>query len=303
MKGKRVLTGDRPTGSLHLGHYFGSLRERVRMQENGADCYFIIADFQVLTDRMKTDNVYNSIFDILLDYLSVGIDPRKSTIFIQSCVPDLAELTVVFSMLVSMSRLGRNPTVKEEARAMGLESSMSIGMFSYPVSQASDILLFNADLVPVGDDQLPHLELTREIAKSFNHHFDEIFHIPDPVISSVSRLLGLDGSDKMSKSRNNAIFLSDTADDVRKKIKAAKTDSGHELHYDPERKPAISSLLQLYQIVTGKDLVGVESEFVGKGYGDFKKQLSEAVNVFLDPIRLRRKDFAKDRSQLVAILR
>ncbi|MFN7088902.1 MAG: tryptophan--tRNA ligase, partial [Candidatus Paceibacteria bacterium] len=188
----RVLTGDRPTGRLHLGHYFGSLKKRIELQNTGYECFLLIADYQVLTDRLSTKEIEKNIIDITTDYLSVGIDSAKTTIFLQSRIPALAELSLLLSMLASFSKIQGNPTVKEEIKSTGLNKKASLGMISYPVSQAADILLFKANYVPVGEDQLPHIELTREIARIFNKTFKTIFPLPEPILSDAPRLLGLD---------------------------------------------------------------------------------------------------------------
>lgn len=302
---KRLLTGDRPTGPLHLGHYVGSLAERLRFQSDPqVECFFIIADYQVMTDRLDTADVERNIIDVALDYISVGIDPTRSAIFIQSKVPQLTELTTFLSMITTVAKVGRNPTVKEELRAAGIEESqMSLGMFSYPVSQAADILLFQAHYVPVGEDQRPHIELTREIARTFNKLYGETFVLPDEIVSDVPRLLGLDASQKMSKSRNNAIYLSDRSEVVQAKIKAAVTDSGHEVKFDSDGKPAISNLMRIYELATGRDIARIEEDFAGKGYGTFKTQLTDALNSFLDPIRKQRDVYDDNQHYIRKVLR
>src|SRR3989338_8260640 len=216
-----ILTGDRPTGKLHLGHYVGSLKNRVELQDE-YDTFIIIADFQVLIDHLEdTHQVEANIREIVLDYLSVGIDPAKSTVFIQSAVPQLTELTMYLSMLVTVARLRRNPTVKAEAKRVDVDSEKDdivYGFLGYPVSQAADILLFRTHCVPVGEDQRPHIEQTRELAVRFNKLFGEVFPLPDILVSEMPRLPGLSGEGKMSKSLGNAIYLSDSADLVRKKV-------------------------------------------------------------------------------------
>lgn len=287
-KSKRYLTGDRPTGPLHLGHYVGSLKNRVDLQNKGFEGIIIIADYQVVTDRLETDEVEQNIFQLVKDYVSVGIDPEKTPIFVQSHVPELAELTTILSMVTTVPQIERNPTVKEEVRAMGLESKMSVGMFMYPVSQAADILLVKPDFVPVGEDQAPHIELTRDIANRFNRVFDEVFPIPEIVLGDYPRLLGLDGDQKMSKSRGNAINLSDDAETVVSKVKKATTDSHSDIVFDPENRPEVSNLLSMFAMATGRSEVDIAKDFDGKGYGDLKRELGDALNVFLDPIRERR---------------
>jgi tryptophanyl-tRNA synthetase len=300
-KTKRLLTGDRPTGPLHIGHYFGSLKNRVKLQDEGYETFIIIADYQVITDRLDTSAIEENIYNLVADYISVGLDPKRSTFFVQSKVPQLPELMQIFSMLVTTSRVSRNPTVKEEVKSMGLEGKMSLGMFSYPVSQAADILLFRANSVPVGEDQLPHIEVTKEIARKFNNTYGEVFPIPEPMLSNATRLLGLDGDQKMSKSRGNAIFLSDDADTIREKIKKAKTDSGAEIKYNKEEKPYLSGLLEIYKLVSDIEIKDIEAKFAGKGYKEFKEDLAKEIIKFLEPIQKKRSEVTKE--QITQILR
>ena len=262
----------------------------------------IISDFQVLTDRLETKAAEENVFELLLDYLACGINPAKSTIFIQSRVPALAELFVYLSMLVSVSRALANPTVKEETKATA-GGKMSLGMLNFPISQAAAILAFNADLVPVGEDQVPHIEQTREIARAFNRTFGQVFKEPEALLSKSPRLMGLDAKQKMSKSRGNAIFLSDSKDIVAKKIKTAVTDSGKEIVYDPKNKPALANLLTMYHLFSGKEIKKIEKMYEGKGYAEFKSGLAEAVNDFLEPIRRAREEFSQDKSYLALVLR
>lgn len=299
---KRILTGDRPTGPLHLGHFVGSLENRIKLQNEGNELFVIVADYQVLTDRLETKEVESNVFELLLDYLACGINPAKSVIFLQSRVPALSELFVYLSMLISVGKASDNPTIKEEARATS-KGVMSLGMLNMPVSQAADILAFNADLVPVGEDQLPHLEETRHLARKFNSTFAPVFKIPEPLLSKTPRLMGLDADQKMSKSRGNAIFLSDSKDDVARKIKTAVTDSGKEIVYDLENKPAVSNLLTMYHLFSEKSIKEIESEYIGKGYVEFKSDLAEVVNNFLNPIREARGEFAKDKDYLALVLK
>ncbi|MBI5913413.1 tryptophan--tRNA ligase [Candidatus Azambacteria bacterium] len=302
MTKKRILTGDRPTGSLHLGHYVGSIQNRVKLQNEGNEVFTIISDFQYLTDRLETKDVERNTLELLLDYLACGINPDTSPIFIQSKVPALAELFVYLSMLVPVSRAQQNPTVKEEVRATA-KGKMSLGMLSFPVSQAADILAFDTDLVPVGEDQLPHIEQTREVARAFNRVYGETFKEPEALLSKVPRLMGLDANQKMSKSRGNAVFLSDSKDTVVKKIKTAVTDSGKEIMYDKENKPALANLLMMYHLFSGKEIKAVETMYEGKGYAEFKADLAEVVNAFLEPIRRAREEFAKDEAYLSLVLK
>ncbi len=262
----------------------------------------IIADFQVLTDRMETDEVEGNIRELVLDYLSVGLDPKKTNIFIQSKVPQLSELFVYLSMLVTVSRAQQNPTIKEEVQAT-VGGKMSLGMLNMPVSQAADILAFNADLIPVGEDQLPHIEQTRDVVKTFNNTFGEVFKMPKALISKSPRLMGLDAENKMSKSRNNAVFLSDSKDEVIKKIKKAVTDSKKDIIYDKGNRPALANLLMMYHLFSGEDIKDIEKKYEGLGYKEFKEGLSDVINRFLDPIREKRKEFEKDEKYISQILK
>ena len=228
MNKKIILTGDRPTGKLHIGHYFGSLKNRLEMQESGEyDPYILVADVQALTDNFNNpEKVRNNVYEVLLDYLSVGIDPAKTTIFLQSMIPEIAELTVFYSNLVTIARLQRNPTVKTEiAQKKELfGESVTYGFLGYPVSQAADITAFGGELVPVGEDQLPLIEQCREIVRKFNSIYGDILKEPEAVLSSNKRIKGLDGNEKMGKSLGNAIYLSDTPEEITKKVMSAVTD-------------------------------------------------------------------------------
>jgi tryptophanyl-tRNA synthetase len=284
---KKILTGDRPTGSLHIGNYIGSLENRVRLQDE-YDCYFIIADYQVLTDHLReTEQTEHLIRNVLLDWLSVGISPEKSTFFIQSRIPEIAELTMFFSMMVSLSRLQRNPTVKEEFRRSGLKS-ISYGFVGYPVSQAADILIIRPDLVPVGDDQLPHVEQTREIARTFNELFGNVFPIPEPLLGTVSRLPGLDGH-KMGKSTNNAIFLIDTSKMVTDKIKHAMTDPAR-IRINDKGHPEICTVFRYHSAFNSTEAIEIEIKCRKGRLGCVacKEKAADSINDFLEPIRINR---------------
>ncbi|MDI6602882.1 MAG: tryptophan--tRNA ligase [Patescibacteria group bacterium] len=290
---KRILTGDRPTGALHLGHYVGSLRNRVTLQDD-YECFFIIADYQVLTDHLyETEKITQNVREIVLDYLSVGIDPKKSAIFIQSMIPEIAELTMYFSMLVSLSRVQRNPTVKDEIQTAKIKKEqVSYGFVGYPISQAADILVVRANLVPVGEDQLPHLEQTREIARTFNRIFGEVFPVPEALLGEFPRLPGIDGQ-KMSKSRNNAIFLKDSPEEVAKKVMRAYTDPTRIHATDPghlEGNVVFAYLDAFCQ--NQEELNELKSRYKKGTIGDVKvkKRLIEILNDFLNPIRKKRKE-------------
>ena len=300
----RILTGDRPTGRLHLGHYFGTLHNRVRLQDLGVEMFVIIADYQVLTDRDVADNLTGYVEELVLDYLAVGVDPARSTIFTHSAVPALNQLLLPFLSLVSVAELERNPTVKDEI-AHSRQASVSGLMFTYPAHQAADILFCKANLVPVGRDQLPHLELTRTIARRFNDRYGagtDVFPRPDALLSNAPLLLGLDGT-KMSKSRGNAVSLAATADDTARLIKKAKTDAERCITYDPSTRPEVSSLLLLAALCQNRTPEQVASDIGSAGAAALKRTVTEAVNEFLAPLRARRNEYAQDRAYLRQILR
>jgi tryptophanyl-tRNA synthetase len=302
---KRILTGDRPTGPLHLGHYVGSLENRVKLQDD-YECFFIIADYQVLTDHLKeTSQIEKNIKEIVLDYLSVGIDPKKSTIFIQSKIPAIAELTMYFSMMVSLAEVERNPTVKTEiktAREEGKISEISYGFVGYPISQAADILFLRAHLVPVGKDQLPHIELTREIARKFNKLFGKVFPIPKALVGEIPSLPGLDGR-KMSKSLGNAIYLSDPPQEVKKKVMKAITDPAR-IHPTDKGHPEICNVFQYHKAFNKKEVKDIEKKCKKGQIGCVacKERLIKILNEFLEPIREKRSFYEKKENFIKEIL-
>lgn len=299
----RVLTGDRPTGSLHIGHYFGSLKNRVALQELGVETFVVVADYQVLTDRDSVDAVADNVKELVLDYLSVGLDPAKGRthIFAHSHVPALNQLLVPFLTLVGMGELERNPTVKEEIQAAGL-TRVNAAMYVYPVHQAADIVFCKGNVVPVGKDQLPHIELTRKIARRFNQRFapkTPLFPEPVALLSAAPKILGLDGSQKMSKSRNNAVMLRATAAETEKLIKGATTDAERLITYEPERRPQVANLLLLISLCTGESPAAIAEQIGDGGGGTLKKRLGEALNATLEPIRKRRLELEKDAKEVV----
>lgn len=296
MNKKRILTGDRPTGKLHIGHYVGSLKNRVRLQDE-YECFFIIADLHTLTTAPEKERIAKlpeNIRDLVLDYLAVGINPEKSTIYIQSQVPEVTELALLFSMLISVPRCQRVPTLKEIMRDLEIEQP-SLGLLTYPVLQAADILMVRADLVPVGKDQESHIEVTREIAHRFNQLYGEVFPEPQALIGEVPTLIGTDGQAKMSKSLGNCIYLSDDAEAVRQKVMQMYTDPTRIHASDPghiEGNPVF-----IYHDAFNEDKAEVKDlkERYQKGtVGDIevKEKLAAALNNFLDPIRERRQKFA-----------
>lgn len=298
----RVLTGDRPTGALHVGHYFGSLQNRVRLQERGTDLLVLIADYQVLTDRDLAADLAGHAEGLVLDYLAIGLEPERCTFFCHSAVPALNQLTLPFLSLVSVAELQRNPTVKEEIRASRRDQVSGL-MFTYPVHQAADILFCNADLVPVGEDQLPHLELTRTIARRFNQHYAEVFRLPEPMLSEVPKLLGTDGVTKMSKSRGNAIALSASQDETAQLIKGATTDAERRISYDPVNRPQVSNLVLLAALCLGEDPVELADSIGDGGAAGLKRIATDAVNDYFRPIRARRREYAADRDIVTDLLR
>jgi len=303
----RVLTGDRPTGSLHIGHLFGSLQNRVKIQNLGVTTFIVIADYQVLTDRETAENVATNVREIILDYLAAGLDPENGRTFIfpHSHVPALNQLLLPFLTFVSLPELDRNPTVKEEIRAAGLRTINAL-MYTYPVHQAADILFCKGNVVPVGKDQLPHLELTRKLARRFNDRFPTepaVFPEPDALLSETPVILGLDGGQKMSKSRGNAILLKATAEETAKLLKSAKTDSNRQITFEPETRPEVANLLLLVSLCTGRAPEAIAAEIGDGGSGKLKGLLTETLNAYLAPIRARRAELAKDPGYVAGVLR
>lgn len=297
----RILTGDRPTGPLHLGHYFGTLHNRVRLQGLGVELNLVIPDYQVLTDRDVAERLTENIEGLVLDYLAAGVDPARTTVFTHSAVPALNQLLLPFLSLVSVAELGRNPTVKDEI-AHSRQAAVSGLMFTYPVHQAADILFCKANLVPVGRDQLPHLEVGRTVARRFNERYGPVFPEPRALLSAAPQLLGTDGT-KMSKSRGNAIALAATADETARLLRGAKTDGDRHITYDPENRPEVASLLLLTALCQGREPGAVAEEIGGGGAAALKRTATEAVNTHLAPLRARRAEYARDMGHVRAILR
>ena len=310
---KIILTGDRPTGNLHIGHFAGSIANRLKLQEQGdfEKFYIMIADTQALTDNHdNVDKVKNNIIQVAIDYLSAGIDPSKVDIFIQSQVPELAEMTMYFMNLVTVARLNRNPTVKEELKMREFNASIPVGFLCYPVSQAADILAFNATCVPVGDDQLPMIEQTREIARSFHNLYAEnVFAMPEPLLSenkACHRLVGTDGNAKMSKSLGNCIYLKDEPEVVKQKIMSAYTDPNHIKISDPGKVEGnvVFAYLDAFSkeddfakfLPEYKNLDELKEHYRRGGLGDVKIKLflNNVMQQLLEPIRQRRKELEKD---------
>ncbi|WP_418740239.1 tryptophan--tRNA ligase [Enorma sp.] len=286
-----MLTGDRPTGRLHLGHYFGTLKGRVELQNMGVKTNVLIADYQVITDRDTTEHIQDNMYNMVMDYLACGIDPAKTMIYAHSAVPAANQLMLPFLSLVSEAELQRNPTVKAEMEASGHE--LTGLLLTYPVHQACDILFCKGNVVPVGRDQLPHIELTRLIARKFNNRYGHVFPEVDALLSSTPLLPGLDGR-KMSKSYGNAISISMTPEETAKRIKKSQTDSERMITFDPEARPGVSGLLSTAAICTGRTEVEIAEEIGMGGSGALKKYVTEAVNSYFEPIRERRHQFEND---------
>lgn len=318
---KIILTGDRPTGRLHVGHYVGSLRRRVELQNSGeySKIFIMIADAQALTDNIENpEKVRQNIIEVALDYLSCGLDPAKSNILIQSQIPELCELTFYYMDLVTVARLQRNPTVKSEIQMRNFEASIPVGFFIYPISQAADITAFKATTVPVGEDQLPMIEQTREIVRKFNSVYDEVLVEPSALISTNQaclRLPGIDGKAKMSKSLGNCIYLSDSEADVKKKIMSMYTDPEHLLVSDPGHLEGNTVFTYLDAFCKPEhferylpdyaNLDELKAHYTRGGLGDVKvkKFLNNIIQEELEPIRKRRKEYEKDIPEVYNILR
>ena len=288
----RILTGDRPTGKLHLGHYGGSLKNRVDLQ-NSYKQYIMIADIQALTDNFDNPSkVTSNVLEVIADYIAVGIDPNLSTIFIQSQIPELAELTLYYMNLVTLGRLQRNPTVKAEIQQKGYTDSLPVGFLCYPISQAADITGFDADLVPVGEDQLPMIEQTNEIVRKFNATYNrECLKEVEPLLGTVKRLVGIDGKAKASKSLNNTIFLSDSADEIKRKVFMMYTDPNHLKISDPGQVDGNVVFDYLDAFHGNQDEVEeLKNHYKRGGLGDttIKSILNSSLQLFLEPIRVRR---------------
>ena len=307
MDKKRSLTGDRPTGKMHIGHYFGSLQNRVKIQEDeNIEQFVMIADVQALTDNFNNpQKVRDNVYQVLLDYLSVGIDPNKTTIFLQSMIPEIAELTVFYSNLVTISRLQRNPTVKTEiAQKKELfGESVTYGFLGYPVSQAADITAFGGDIVPAGEDQEPLIEQCREIVRKFNSIYGETLKEPEILLSKNKRIKGLDGNEKMGKSLGNAIYLSDSNEEISKKVMGALTDPGRIKKDDPGN-PDICMVAYYHNLFSKGEVEKVceECKAGARGCVACKKQLIQNIIKEFEPLRERRKYYEERPEELKKIL-
>jgi tryptophanyl-tRNA synthetase len=305
---KVILTGDRPTGALHIGHYFGSLVNRKKYQ-NEFETFIMVADIQALTDNWDNpEKVRENVYEVAADNLALGLDLDKTTLFIQSQIPQIAELTVLFSNLVTINRLKRNPTVKTEIEQkkekFGQEGeSLTFGFLGYPISQAGDICVVRADVVPVGEDQLPVLEQTQEIVEKFNRIYkSEVFPVPKALLSEAPRIMGLDGNAKMGKSLNNCVFLRDTPEDTIARIKVAKTDSESHISYDPDTRPEVSNLVLIYSLVNEISHEQAVVDLQNINYSGFKQKLAQDINSYFREFREKRAEIINDKNKIRDIL-
>jgi tryptophanyl-tRNA synthetase len=299
----RVLSGDRPTGALHVGHYFGSVANRVRLQEAGVELLVVIADYQAITDRVASGDLPGFVIGLVADYLAIGVDPVRATIFAHSQVGPLNQLLLPFLSLVSVAEIGRNPTVKDEVAVAGSGAVTGL-MFTYPVHQAADILFCHANLVPVGRDQLPHLELTRTIARRFNDRYcpgSSYFPTPEGLLSAAPLLLGTDGQ-KMSKSRNNSVPIRATPDETVRLLTTAKTDSERLITYEPGRRPEVANLLLMIALCRSTTPEAVAAEIGAGGARALKCAAADAINDRLAAVRIRRAELAAEPGYLRDVL-
>ncbi len=321
-----LISGIQPTGKLHIGNYLGALKNFVDLQNSGKyQCYFFIADLHSLTEDFNPKEKPIQVFDLALNYLAAGIDPIKSTVFLQSQISAHSELMWILNTITPMGELSRMTQFKNKAKTLPkIKTSYgemyadkgslifdedstviaNIGLFDYPVLQAADILLYNAQFVPVGDDQLQHLEFARTLARKFNNKFGKTFIEPKPLLTEIPRLMSLDDSTKkMSKSRPaGCLFMDDSPEIIREKIKKAVTDSGSEIKYDLENKPAISNLIEIYQAMSGDSVKNIEKQYKGRGYGDFKKDLTEIITAYLAPFQKTKKRLKAQPQKIIKIL-
>jgi len=304
---KIVLTGDRPTGKLHLGHYVGSIQNRIKLQDQYDQCFYMVADLQALTDNADNpEKVRTNVLEVALDNLALGLDPQKTTFFIQSQIPEIAELTVIFLNLVTLARLKRNPTVKDEMKQKGYGENVPVGFLAYPVSQAADILSCRSNLIPVGDDQLPVLEQVNEIVDKFNSNYGAVFSRVEPLLSQTPRLMGLDGKAKASKSLNNAIFFDDSDEVIKEKVMSMFTDTAHIHTSDPGK--IVGNVVFNYLDTFDPDQLAVKKlkeEYQIGGLGDvvLKKRLIELLVNFIGPVRAKRRSLAQDPSVVISMLK
>lgn len=301
MAKKRILSGMRPTGKLHLGHYVGALENWIQLQ-NEYESFHLIADYHVLTTKLDTSEIYNDSIDMLIDWLAAGLDPQKSPMFRQSQIKEHTELYLIFSMLITAARLERNPTVKDQVRDLNIQN-ITYGHLGYPVLQTSDILLYKGDAVPVGEDQVPHVEISREIARRFNQQWGEVFPEPEPKLTKFARLPGLDGNAKMSKSLNNAILLSDDEETIKSKLRKAVTDPQKLRKNDPGR-PEVCLVFTYHNKFNPEDVDEIADGCRSGALGcvDCKMKCTDGINKFLSPIRDKRHELENNMNYVKDVL-
>lgn len=301
MSKKRILSGMRPTGKLHIGHYVGALENWVNLQDE-YECFYLIADYHVLTTSLNTDHIYDNSIQMMIDWLATGLDPEKSPFFRQSQIKEHAELFLLLSMLITKARLERNPTLKEQVRDLNIDN-LIYGHLGYPVLQAADILLYKGNAVPVGEDQVPHVEITRELARKFNTQFGDVLPEPEPVLTKFSRLPGLDGNAKMSKSLNNTILLSDEPEEIWQKLRKAVTDPQKVRKNDPGR-PEVCLVYTYHKKFNPAEEAEIAAGCRSGELGcvDCKKKCTAAINTFLEPILDKRKYYEANINEVEAIL-
>lgn len=295
----RVFSGMQPTGFIHLGNYLGAIKNWVALQDK-YECIYSVVDLHALTVEQNPKEYPQQVLDLALDYLALGVDPKKSTLFIQSHVPEHTELTWILNTLTPLGDLQRMTQYKEKAQQNA--KNINAGLFDYPVLMAADIILYKAKAVPVGEDQIQHVELTRSLVKKFNTRYGATFPEPKALLTKGARIMGLDGAHKMSKSRNNYVAVFEEPASIMAKFKKAKTDTGKEIKFSPD-KPEISNLMRIYHTFTGKDHQAIETEFAGRGYAEFKEILGKTVAESLAPFRAKRAELAKDIDKIKEILR
>ena len=296
----KIFSGIRPSGKLHLGNYLGAIKNWISLQDEADQAIFAVVDYHGITTPFDPKTFHQQVMDVILDYLAAGLNPDKSLLIRQSHVPQHTELAWIFNTITPVSWLDRLPTYREQLEKT---KANNMGLLDYPVLMAADILVYKSDLVPVGEDQLPHIDLTNEIGARFNSSFGETFPNVKAKLTEGARIMSLkDPLAKMSKTGDEGIALSDSPDEIKRKISVATTDSGKEIHYDEKEKPGISNLMTIYHLLSDKSLTDIESGYAGKTYVEFKKDLSDIIVSFLQPFQSRRKEFENNLDQVVSIL-
>jgi len=287
----KILSGIRSSGILHLGNYLGAIKNWVELQEKADKAIYMVADYHAITTPYDPKKFKNQVLDVALDYLAAGVDPKKSLLIRQSQIPQHTELAWIFNTITPVSWLNRLPTYQEQIK----NSPNHMGLLDYPVLMAADILIYKANVVPVGDDQLAHIDVTNEIVKKFNHMFGETFEPVKPYLAEGARIMSLKNpNNKMSKTGDEGIALNDSAEAIREKIKRATTDSGNEIKFDREKKPAISNLLDIYHLLSGKKIEKIEDDYEGKSYSQFKEDLAEVIVDYLKPFQQKRAEIEEN---------